>query len=361
MSLQEKLAALKTEFETKMAPPAVVEALHRVTNELIASGQAERALRAGDRAPSFTLPDPDGQLVSSAELLAKGPLVVTFYRGAWCPFCSLDLQALEEARSEMEARGATLVAISPQTAPNSRKAQRTNKLGFPILGDQGGELAARFGIRWKLPKDLQEIHKQLGADLTAFNGDDSWTLPMPARYVIGEDGVIAYAEINPDYTRRPEPSDIYPVLDRLRRSNAASGPAFATTQIETAKLFYRAFTANQPDLLDQALAPDWQAVPLNPGQGPGREGFKPIIGGFNKTIAGIKITNDDFIESDDKLVVRSTIEGTQAGEFAGFPSKGQPFKIMAIDILQFKDGQIIKTWHIEDWLSGLFQMGAFQK
>lgn len=221
MSLQDKLDALKAEFETKMAPPAVVEVMHRVTDELIASGQAERALRAGDRAPSFTLPDPDGKPVSSADLLAKGPLVVTFYRGAWCPYCNLDLQALEEARSDIEARGATLVAISQQTAPNSRKSQRTNKLGFPILGDKDGELAARFGIRWKMPEDLQQIHKQLGADLTAFNGEDSWTLPMPARYVIGQDGLIAYAEINPDYTHRPEPSDIYPVLDQLRRSNAA--------------------------------------------------------------------------------------------------------------------------------------------
>ena len=139
-------------------------------------------------------------------------------------------------------------------------------------------------------------------------------------------------------------------------------PAFAATQIsETVKLFYKAIGSNQPDLLDQVLAPEWEDVPLNPGQGPGRDGFKQLIGGFNKGFAGLKITNDDIIESGDKVVVRSTIEGTQAGEFAGFPSKGRPFKIMAIDIHQFKDGKVVKTWHIEDWLSGLFQMGAFQK
>jgi len=169
----------------------------------------------------FALPDPDGKLVSSQDLLARGPLVLTFYRGAWCPYCNLDLQALEEARSQIEARGASLVAVSQQTAANSRKAQRNNKLGFPIVGDKGGELAAKFGIRWHLPEDLQAVHKQLGADLVAFNGEDSWTLPMPARYVIGQDGVIAYAEINPDYTRRPEPSDVFPVLDQLKRSSAA--------------------------------------------------------------------------------------------------------------------------------------------
>jgi AhpC/TSA family len=107
MSLQGKLDALKTEFETKMAPPAAVAVMHRVTDELIASGQAERAVKAGDHAPEFTLPDPEGKLVASQELLAKGPLVVTFYRGAWCPYCNLDLQALEEARPEIEARGAS--------------------------------------------------------------------------------------------------------------------------------------------------------------------------------------------------------------------------------------------------------------
>ena len=221
MALQDKLDALKTKFETEMAPPEVVAVLHRITDELIASGQAGRSLHAGDRAPAFTLPDPDGKLVSSQDLLAKGPLVLTFYRGVWCPYCNLDLQAIEEVRTEIEARGAFLVAVSQQTAANSRKAQRTNKLGFPIVGDKDGELAAKFGIRWHLPDDVQAVHKQLGADLVAFNGEDSWTLPMPARYVIGQDGVIAYAEVNPDYTRRPEPSDVFAVLDQLNRSKVA--------------------------------------------------------------------------------------------------------------------------------------------
>ena len=221
MALQDKLDALKTKFETEMASPEVVAVLHRMTDELIASGQAGRSLHAGDRAPAFTLPDPDGKLVSSRDLLAKGPLVLTFYRGVWCPYCNLDLQALEEVRTEIEARGAFLIVVSQQTAANSRKAQRTNKLGFPIVGDKDGELAAKFGIRWHLPDDVQAVHKQLGADLVAFNGEDSWTLPMPARYVIGQDGVIAYAEVNPDYTRRPEPSDVFAVLDQLNRSKVA--------------------------------------------------------------------------------------------------------------------------------------------
>lgn len=221
LPLQGKLDALKFEFDNNLAPPAAVEALHRAVDELIASGAPGRALKVGDVAPEFTLPDPDGNSISSKVLLAKGPLVVTFYRGAWCPFCNFDLNALEEARSEIESRGATLVAISQQTAPNSRKSQRQNGLGFPILGDHGGEIAAQFGVRWTLPGYLREVQKALGADLTQFNGEDSWTLPMPARYVIAPDGTIAYAEVNADYTRRPEPSAIFPVLEQLAHRQAA--------------------------------------------------------------------------------------------------------------------------------------------
>ncbi len=224
LPLQGKLDAFKLAFDTRLAPPAAVKALHRSVDELIASGTPDRALKVGDVAPEFTLPDPDGNPVSSKVLLAKGPLVVTFYRGAWCPFCNFDLSALEQARAEIESRGATLVAISQQTAPNSRKSQRQNGLGFPILGDHGGEIAAQFGVRWTLPDYLREIQKALGADLTQFNGEDSWTLPMPARYVIALDGTVAYAEVNADYTKRPEPSAIFPVLEQLgRRTKFARG------------------------------------------------------------------------------------------------------------------------------------------
>jgi len=221
LPLQGKLDAVKAEFETNIAPKPVVEVLHRATDDLIAAGAADKALKAGDIAPDFMLPDADGKPVSSKALLATGPLVVTFYRGVWCPYCNLDLQALEATRAEIEARGASLVAISQQTAPNSRKSQRQNGLNFPILGDAGGEVGARFGVRWTAPDYLREVHKAVGADLTQFNGEDSWTLPMPARYVIGQDGVIAYAEVNADYTHRPEPSDIFPVLEQLRQRQVA--------------------------------------------------------------------------------------------------------------------------------------------
>jgi peroxiredoxin len=225
MALQDRLDALKADFEAGRFPlkpsKEALETMHRATAELIESGQAQRARKAGDTAPEFTLKDPAGQDVSSRDLLAQGPLVVSFYRGVWCPYCNLELQALQAALPEITARGASLVAISPQTAPNSRKSQRENKLDFPILSDVKSEVAAAFGIRFALPQELVGLYRSFKNDLPTFNDDPSWVLPMPARYVIGTDGVIAYAEVNPDYTQRPDPSELLPVLGRLRAAKAA--------------------------------------------------------------------------------------------------------------------------------------------
>jgi peroxiredoxin len=225
MSLQDRLDAFKADLESGKLPfkPTMqqIEAMHRATAELVAGGQARHALKAGDKAPDFVLNDADGKPVASRDLRAKGPLVLSFYRGVWCPYCNMELQALQAELAAIEARGASLVAISPQTAPNSRRSQRDNKLSFPILSDLKAEVANAFGIRFALPDYLVEVYKSFKNDLPLINDDPSWVLPMPARYVIGTDGIIAYAEVNPDYTQRPDPSELLPVLDRMRASKAA--------------------------------------------------------------------------------------------------------------------------------------------
>jgi peroxiredoxin len=225
MALQDKLNALKADFEGGKFPfkpsPEMLDTMHRGTAELIASGQAAAAKKAGDKMPAFTLNDPDGNAVSSDVLLAKGPLVISFYRGAWCPYCNLELQALQAELPQIKARGASLVTISPQTASNSRKSQRDNKVEFPILSDDHSKVAASFGLRFSLPDYLVDLYKSFKNDLPTFNNDPAWVLPMPARYVVGMDGVIAYAEVNPDYTQRPAPSELLPVLDRLKPAQAA--------------------------------------------------------------------------------------------------------------------------------------------
>lgn len=217
MTLQAKLDAFKADFKAGKppynAPAEIHPIMERATAELIASGAASKALKVGDKAPLFTLKDPDGNPVSSADLLAKGPLVLTFYRGVWCPYCNMELQALQAFLPTLQEFGANLVAISPQIAANSRKSVRTNGLEFPILSDTHNDVAQAFGLRFALPDYLVELYKNLRNDLPTFNDDPSWTLPMPARYVIGRDGVIRYAEVNPDYTQRPEPDAM---LDAIR-------------------------------------------------------------------------------------------------------------------------------------------------
>jgi peroxiredoxin len=216
MSLQATLDAFKADFRSGKppfnAPPEIHPIMDRATQDLVASGQAARALKAGDRAPHFILNDAYGQPVSSRKLLEEGPLVISFYRGVWCPYCNFELKALQSALPTIRDMGARLVAISPQIAANSLKSARNNDLTFPILNDTHNDVAAAFGIRYALPNYLVELYKKLKNNLPGFNGDDSWTLPIPARYVIAPNGHIAYAEVNPDYTQRPEPEALFPVL-----------------------------------------------------------------------------------------------------------------------------------------------------
>ena len=156
MSLQAQLDAFKVDFLAGKppynAPVAIHPVMARATAELFASGAADRALKVGDKAPVFILNDPDGHPVSSIDLLARGPLIVTFYRGVWCPYCNMDLQAMQAALPSFAAAGANLVAVSPQTQVNSRKSVRTNELSFPILSDPRNDVAAAFGIRFALPE-----------------------------------------------------------------------------------------------------------------------------------------------------------------------------------------------------------------
>jgi peroxiredoxin len=213
--LQDELDVLRANYESRILSPDVVGVMHRVRDELIAANSVP-ALRVGDDAPAFELSDQEGTRVASRTLLRSGPLVVTFYRGSWCPYCAFDLEAMEAARPAIEARGARIVAVSQEAAARSRRCREARALGFQLLRDGRGEIAAKFGVRWTVSADLKRVHELLDADLEELNADDSWTLSMPARFVIGRDGAIAYAATSADYTKRSEPNDLLPILDLLR-------------------------------------------------------------------------------------------------------------------------------------------------
>jgi len=220
MSLREELDAFRADY-MKTVPPDIRETMERADMQLAASGIVQRALKTGDQAPDFVLPDVNGNRVQLKNLLAQGPVVISFYRGGWCPYCNLALRALQKILPEIKQLGAQLVAISPELPDQSLSTAEKNDLTFLVLSDIGSATAKSFGIAFDLASELRPIYARAGHALPDRNGDDSWVLPIPAAYVIDSDGRIALAYIDVDYRKRLEPVQILAVLESL----AAKSPA----------------------------------------------------------------------------------------------------------------------------------------
>ena len=171
------------------------------------------ALGVGDRAPDFVLPDIDGGQVRLSEVLAGGPVVLTFYRGAWCPYCNTSLQGFQAELGEILDAGGYLVAVSPQATPGSEEMAASNALSFPVLSDVGNRVSRAYGLVFRVDETTKAQYQAVGIDLPAVNGADAWELPVPATYVIGTDGVVHSAFVEADYTQRADPRD---VIDALR-------------------------------------------------------------------------------------------------------------------------------------------------
>lgn len=211
-TLQAKLDDISAQTRS-LVPAEKLAVYDRAREELSGSGMAQQALKAGDRAPEFELPDANGQPVRSAGLLARGPLALVFFRGRWCPYCHQQLAALQRAAAEVSAAGAALVAISPQNAKHTYLTRDQHHLTFPVLSDAGNAVARQFGLAYRVPDYLRQTYLRTFVNLKVYNGDESWELPLPATYVIAADGVIAWAAVESDYTRRAEPAE---VVERLR-------------------------------------------------------------------------------------------------------------------------------------------------
>ena len=179
----------------------------RAIEELFASGIENQILPVGSPAPEFALKDSNGRIVRSADLLALGPLVIKFFRGRWCPHCITELEAWRDLYASLRDRGGLLVAVGPQIERQSDFMVGQHMLPFPVLCDPGCTVAAQFGLVYSVPPYLRDYYRSILVNIPFVNGDNSWRLPLPATFVIGQEGRVAYAEAHADFRVRPEPEE----------------------------------------------------------------------------------------------------------------------------------------------------------
>jgi peroxiredoxin len=205
----------------------------QASEELFATGIEDRILAPGAAMPEFTLPDAmTGKPVHSTDLLALGPLVIKFFRGRWCPYCITELEHWREVHAEVRTRGAFLVAISPQTQRHNDFTLQQLRLPFPILSDAGAALAEKFGIAYSVPAAQRDYYKGILVNIPFVNSgvmykdapESSWRLPLPAVFVVGQDGTIVFSEGHADFRVRPEPGDVMEALAAVVPSSRPSSP-----------------------------------------------------------------------------------------------------------------------------------------
>ena len=205
MSLKQELSNFAEQMSAQ-APKEVLETLGGFIGQLNESGIANQALKEGDEAPNFTLKDDSGNTVSLIELTKDKPLILSFNRGNWCPFCNIEYAAWQ--REQGHLGGANFAMIMPQLAEKSATIKSEKGLTYQILEDRENKVASQFGLKFQLTEPLQEIHKAFGMDIPAHNGDSSYELPLAATYVIDQNQKIKYAYINPNWMERAEPGEV---------------------------------------------------------------------------------------------------------------------------------------------------------
>jgi len=211
-----ELDAARAKYRGQIIPKPALAIMDAETARLSASNLAGGALKMGDSAPDFILPDAHGEPVRLYSLLREGPVVVVFYRGGWCPYCNLHLRGFQRRHAQFRELGAQIVAISPQLPDNSLSTQEKNELAFPVLSDVGNKVARQFGIVFQLSDDLVKLYRQFGHALEDANGArGKRELPVPATFLIDGNGTIRLAHVDADYTRRLDPDDVLETLKEL--------------------------------------------------------------------------------------------------------------------------------------------------
>ena len=198
---------------TKETDSAIVRKFNNAIEELNTSGIAKTALQVGDKVMDFELKNASDKMVKLSNILQKGPVVLTWYRGGWCPYCNIQLQYMQHQLPQFKEQGATLVALTPELPDKSLNTKEKNELEFEILTDLNNDVARKFGIVFTLNNELIKIYN---GRLETFNGVDTNELPIPATYVIGQGYIIKYAFVDPNHRHRAEPTHILSILKTLK-------------------------------------------------------------------------------------------------------------------------------------------------
>ncbi|KAA1247936.1 peroxiredoxin-like family protein [Aquimarina sp. RZ0] len=212
MSLSETLLKANQENRTKI-PNEILDIMDSATKDLISKGISGIAIKEGEVFPDFSLPNSRKNEIALKDLLTSGSVVISFYRGGWCPYCNIELKALQNALPEFKERKATLIAITPETPDNSLTTAEKNSLTFEVLSDIDNTLAKKIGLVFKLPEALQEIYNKFGLDVAKHNQNDNFELPVAATFVVNSTGVVSYRFVNEDYTKRADIEDILKALN----------------------------------------------------------------------------------------------------------------------------------------------------
>ena len=215
----QKQGTLKEQLANKAAnskaPADAKKIMLKAIEDLKAEKVAEKAVKVGGVLPKFNLPDVSRGNFNSKEMNQKGPMIITFYRGGWCPYCNLQLKDLHSRMSEIKEAGGILVAISPEKADRTQKMVEEKGYDFYVLSDVNGIVSRKFGLAYTLPEDLKKVYLNNGLNLEDFNGNDKWELPLAATYVIDANGKIVYSFIDADYKVRAETEEVIKALKSL--------------------------------------------------------------------------------------------------------------------------------------------------
>ncbi|MFC0016480.1 redoxin domain-containing protein [Roseibacillus persicicus] len=336
--LQKALDVQKKDFEDRVTAEKAVSNLKGV-DFVRQSGLLQTAKNVGDQAPDFSLPNGEGKRVSLEEMLKSGPVVLTWYRGGWCPYCNIALREYQSCMDEFEKAGVQLVAISPELPDVAQATSEKNELDIEILTDANNTVAAQFGTVMKLAPEIEASMKRF-ADLKKQNGEDydEGTLPLAATYLIDQEGVIQYAFLDAEYRNRASVEQILRAVERMQNPELAQSP----------EMVMRTFWGevwNPPynvDLIDSLAAEDFEIISAGKSV-QGRDAFKSWVRDFQGKINALRFEIDDLIVSDHKVVTRWTCSGRNNGFFGTEPDQ-RHMEFTGITITEVKDGRMTQKF-----------------